>query len=301
METTRSVGRAVAVALVVAALVPRPVDAGCGCQKPPPARAAIRPFAGYVDQDVTVFDDRLVAGQSYDVRFLSGADGRVDWSRGRARQKRDLADGSSRVHLRVSVADVSLGPCAVSVWSNGQLLLDLPDDVFTVTAPPITLHDFEETVARAGYRAGVGRDGTLYITVDVGRVSEATTFSGVANGLPLHFAADGIAMYNEQGFLMQLLDPAVPGLFRLQAGAGDASDAFEYWRHEFRTYKSDHRKLDARRLDGDADWHADGSYHVDHDHLIVAIAGVLPDGSRLAPGATPPFDLVVRSTPAAAL
>jgi hypothetical protein len=302
METTRSVRSVLALALAFAVLgATHAAEAGCGCQKPPPPRAAIRPFAGYVDQDVTLFDDRLAAGQAYDVRFTSTADGRSDWSRGRARMRRDLADGALRVQLRVSVAEVSLGPCEVSVWSGGQQLFALGSDAFTVTAPPIDLHDFEETVAREGYQAGVGTDGTLYIMVDVGRVTDATTFSGAANGLPLRFAADGIAMYNQQGFLMQLLDPKVPGLFRLTAGGGDASDGLDYWRHEFRTYKEEHRKVDARRPDTDPDWHADGSYHVDHDHLIVAISGTLPDGSRLAPGATPPFELVVQSTPAASL
>jgi hypothetical protein len=302
METTRSVRSVLALALALAVLgTAGAVEAGCGCQKPPPPRAAIRPFAGYVDQAITLFDDRLAAGQAYDVRFMSLVDGRTDWSRGRGRVKRDLADGALRVHLRVSVADVSLGPCEVSVWSGGVQLFALAPDAFTVTAAPIDLHDFAETVAREGYQAGVGSDGTLYITVDVARVTDATTFSGAANGLPLQFAADGIAIYNEQGFLMQLLDPKVPGLFRLSAGQGDASDALDYWRHEFRTYKQEHRKLDARRPDTDPDWHADGSYHVDHDHLIVAISGTLPDGSRLAPGATPPFELVVQSMPAAAL
>ena len=35
----------------------------------------------------------------------------------------------------------------------------------------------------------------------------------------------------------------------------------------------------------------DGSRHVDHNHLILAIMGRLADGSLPAPGATPAFDL----------
>jgi len=66
-------------------------------------------------------------------------------------------------------------------------------------------------------------------------------------------------MYNQQGFLMQLLDPTSPGLFRITRGGDATSDALTYWRHEFRTYKQDHRRNDVHRTDDDADWHADGT------------------------------------------
>ena len=36
----------------------------------------------------------------------------------------------------------------------------------------------------------------------------------------------------------------------------------------------------------DGNWHLDGSPHIDHDHLIVAIAATLPDGSLPTPGAS---------------
>ena len=288
-------------AAAIALTRPVPATAGCGCAKPPPARAAIRPFVGYVDQTATLFDERLVPGETYDVQFLSTVDGGTDWSRGKAQSRRDLADGEMRSQLRVRVGDVALGPCRVSVWRGGRELYALGDDEFTVTSGPVALHDFKEAVTRDSYQAGVGKDGTVYLAVDVGRVSDATTFTGAADGFPLHFGATSVAIYNEQGFLMQLLDPSAPGLFRIRSGATMGSDALDYWRHEFRSYKEEHRKVDARRTDGDADWHVDGSYHVDHDHLVVAIAGTLAGGSRPTPGATPPFRLVVTSTPSPAL
>ena len=49
-------------------------------------------------------------------------------------------------------------------------------------------------------------------------VSDGTIFSGMANGFPLSFEARSVAMYNQQGFLMQLLDPTSPGLFRITSG-----------------------------------------------------------------------------------
>jgi hypothetical protein len=281
---------------LAALVLPAPADAGCGCSKPPPARAAVRPFAGYRDQKITLFNDTLAAGQKYDVYF-EGHNGSADWSRGKAVTRRDLADGQLRTHLVVPVASVSLGPCRISVWQGGVKRYALSEGDFTVIAPPVTLHDFAEVLVRDNYRTGVGTDGTMYIAVDVEQVNEATTFAGEAVGLPIRFAPEDVAMFNEQGFLMQLLDPDVPGLFRLTRGGSTTSDLLEYWRHEFRTYKQEHRRVDARRAnDEDPAWHADGSYHVDHDRIVVAIRGSRDGGGRLEPGATPAFRLVVSSS-----
>jgi hypothetical protein len=280
------------------ATAPAPAHAGCGCQKPPPARAAVRPFVGSIDDKVSVFSDALSVGERYSVQFESVADGSVDWSRGRVMNRRDLADGQRRPQLVVRVPEVGLGPCRITVWKGDVSVLALGEEHFTVTSTPVALHDFSETVARDGYRAGVGVDGTVYFAVDVSAVNDPTTFSATADGYPLTFDAKSVAMYNTQGFLMQLLDPRVPGLFQINAGADATSDTLRYWRHEFRTYKKEHRQVDARRNDDDVDWHADGSYHVDHDRIVVAVSGLLADGSRPAPGATPPFRLTVSSSPA---
>ncbi len=47
----------------------------------------------------------------------------------------------------------------------------------------------------------------------------------------------------------------------------------------------------------DDDWHLDGTPHIDHNHLIVAIAGVYADGSLPQPGATKAFDLHLNAVP----
>jgi hypothetical protein len=281
-----------------AALVPSLARGGCGCDKPPPPLAAVRPFVGYANQKIVLFDGRLVPGTSYQVQFISRTDGSNDWSSGNAKLRRDLADGSLRTQLRVKVADVSFGPATIRVWSNGVLLYSLTDDQFTVTAQPVPLHDFNETVTRDGYQAGVGADGTVYIPVEVSEVNKATTFTGVGNGFPLTYSAANVSMYNKQGFFMQALDPTVPGLFRITAGSSLTSDTLSYWRHEFETYKDKHRQYAGWNNDDDADWHADGTRHIDHDMIIVAIAGTLADGSRPAPGMTPPFQLQVISSTA---
>src|SRR5262249_45940899 len=157
-------------------------------------RAAVRPFVGWADQRITLFDDRLVPGQRYWVGFESAADGSRDWSRGTATLRRDLADGQLRPHVRVAVGSVSFGPCRIGLWTQaGDPLLALDDSEFTVTAAPIALHDFSETVTRNRYQAGVGADGTVYIPVDVSQVTDATTFTGQAIGFPMRFGSDNVA------------------------------------------------------------------------------------------------------------
>ena len=270
--------------------------AACGCDKPPPPRAAVRPFAGSEDQQVTLFDDRLVPGQRYVVAF-TGRDGSSDWVRTKAVAKRDFADGDVRPQLRVTVPSIGFGPAAIAVYDASGLVYALGDDQFTVIANPLVLHDFAETITRDGYQTGVSADGTLFVAIDTSAVTDATTYSGVAEGFPLRFASQNVAIFNAQGFLMGLLDPRNPGLFQLDAGGSTVSTGLEYWRHEFRTYKDEHRKRDERRT-ADGEWHSDGTPHVDNYHMVVAISGVLANGRTPMPGATPPFRLIVASTPA---
>src|SRR6185369_10543484 len=104
----------VLVATLATPLVPN-ASASCGCDKPPPPRAAVRPFVGQVDETITLFDDRIVKNDRYTVLFQS-RDGRQDWSRAKGVSKRDFADGEWRSQLRVEVGNVSMGPVAISVY-----------------------------------------------------------------------------------------------------------------------------------------------------------------------------------------
>ena len=286
-----------ALAAIGGLLLTSPAQAGCGCDKPAPPRAALRPFVASASQTVTLFDDTLESGAAYDVAFESRA-GDVQWVRGTVTREPDIADGQPRNHLRVTLPDVSLGPCAVTVWRDGDRRFQVAADDFTVAARPIALRDLTETVDRE-YRAAVGADGTVYIPVDVSAVSDATRFSGTALGMPLQYEASNVAMYNEQGYLMQLLDAKSPKLFDLKGGDFDQSTSLSYWRHEFATYKEVEAETAHARHDAAGEWHADGTRHVDHDHIIVALRGAFADGSRPAPGATPPFRLVIASQPEA--
>jgi hypothetical protein len=286
-------------AALAALALPTPASAGCGCDKPPPPRAAIRPFVGWADLPVVLFNDALQENKRYDVRFESATTGAVDWSRGRAKRKRDIADGQVRDQLRVEVPTLPLGPTRITVYRDdtNQQVFQLTDTAFTVAAEPLALHDFRATTNRRSYQAGVGRDGTVYVPVDVSQVDDGTRFWGTAVDLPLAFQASNVAMYNDQGYLMQLLDPTVPNLFDIYAGDQSFSSTLSYWRHEFRTYKRQHRMEEAFDVDDDPDWHTSGTRHVNHDTIVVAIRGTLEDGGTLSPGATQRFQLVVMSEP----
>src|SRR5262249_40454114 len=157
------------------------------------------------------------------------------------------------------------------------------------------LNEVTETIVHDNYQAGVGRDGTAYLAFDLSQVTDATAFYGAAIGLPVTFGAGNVAMYNDQGFLMQLLDPTVPGLFSISPGDTSMSDVLGYWRQEFATYKQQHAQLHNFALDQDPNWHMDGPYHVTHDKIVVAISAPPPSGFRLNRGMTPPFRLVVMS------
>jgi hypothetical protein len=279
------------------AVPPLVARAGCGCDKPPPPLAVVRPFVAHAAQTITIFDESLAPGGSYRVEFRS-ADGTADWSAAHARPVRDLADRTKRMALEVAVPPLPLGPAAITVWDGAQVVLALADDEFTVAPDPIELHEYQETVTQDGYRAAVGRDGTVYIALDVAPVGAATTFVARGVGYPLRYDAGDVVIYNDQGFLMQILDPSETGLFEIHSGADVTSDALEYWRHEFETYKRAHRRDAAKGRGAGPDWHTDGTPHIDHDHLVVAIRGTLPDGSEPAPGETPAFSLELASEPA---
>jgi hypothetical protein len=294
--STRQIPLAFLIAVLGLVAGPMTVRAGCGCDKPPPPRAVVRPFVGHAGQLITIFDDRLQPGRSYRVEFRS-PDGTSDWSGALAKPIRDLADRQKRMGLEVNVPPISLGPAAITVSDDTEVLLSLSDEEFTVAPDPIELHEYQEDIVENGYHAAVGRDGTLYIALDVAAVTNATTFVAHGVGYPLHYDAGDVVIYNDQGFLMQILDPSNTGLFEIHAGDADTSDTLSYWRHEFATYKREHRRDPAKGRGETPSWHADGTPHVDHDHLVVAIRGTLPDGSAPVPGATPAFDLELTSEP----
>jgi hypothetical protein len=275
---------------------PQLARAGCGCTKPPPAPSPVRPAAAWSGSEVTLFGDALVAGASYRVRFRSGTASVTRFVDGVAILRRDLADAVEKPQIVVNAPPLPLGPTAIQVTdADGAVVIEMTDDLFTVAPQPIGIPTGVGVYHFDGYRAAVSRDGLVYLSLDFGDVQHARVFDAQAVGLPLRFAAEDVAFWNIQGFLMQLLGEKMPGLFAIHTANEADSDVFHYSRHEFNTWFLQHGERANHALDpNDPNWHLDGTRHVDHNKLLLEIAATLPDGSTLAPGATPVFTLAVR-------
>jgi hypothetical protein len=273
------------------ALVATPAEAGCGCQKAPPELASVRPNATYPGSEVTVFGPALQSGQSYSVQFVSGTTGASTVVNTVAVNRRDLADGVYRPQLVVALPNLPLGPTRIVVSRAGNTVQAIGDEALTVVPAPVALSESVGTSNYPGYRAAIGRDGTFYVSLNLSGVTMPRIFRAQAKGYPLVFTSDDVVFYNTQGFLMQLLGNNMPGLYSVESSNSTVdSDVLGYSRHEFNTFYLQHEERQVHEV-VDGNWHANGTRHVDHDHLILAIAGVLHNGTMPAPGATPPFTL----------
>lgn len=264
------------------------VDAGCGCDKPPPPPAVVRPAFASPGGAITLFSSELRSGEDYLVRF-----GNARTVNATALVRRDLADGVAKAQLVVVVPDMPMGPSAITVERRGKKVLSLDESEFTVLQASLPLAEEDSATLVRCYSAAVANDGTVYIPLDVGAIRQRTVFSGVGEGFPLLFSAADVVIYNTQGFVMQLL-AGQSGLYEIRDLGAPDSFELTYDRHEFVTYQDAHVHEGLLALDpADPAWHVDGTRHVDHDHLVIAIAGALEDGGKPAAGSTQPFDLSI--------
>jgi hypothetical protein len=207
--------------------------------------------------------------------------------------------------LVVALPPLPPGPAAIRVTGGApRPALAIPDTAFTVAPAPVVMPRRRGEWAVSGMQAAVGRDGVMYLAFDVTDLQKPLIFTAQALGYPLRFGADDVVIYNRQGFLMQLLVDAakkkvkpIPGMFVEPASAPlTDSDVLNYSRHEFVTYFLQHDERRVHHLDpNDPNWHADGTPHIDHNQLLLAIAGRVNGGTAPVPGATPPFELRVTS------
>lgn len=278
-------------------ILPPHATAGCGCQKPPPPPATIRPDATYAGATVTFFDSALREGESYTIVFTSSATGQQMSAQGTVAIKRDLADGVNKPQLSTSVPSLPLGPTSIQVLTTAaaSLVTAIDDAAFTIVPAPVQIPAQVGSYHIPDFQAAVGRDGTVYLSLDVTQVELPMTFEAQAKGYPLRFSNTDVVFYNTQGFLMQTLTQGIPGLYTIQAvNTSTDSDILRYSRHEFVTYFVQHAERQPHQLDPtDSNWHVDGTEHVDHNHLVVALVARLNDGSIPPPGATPPFELAL--------
>jgi hypothetical protein len=271
--------------------VPVPSEAGCGCDKPPPALAAVRPTFASPGDEVTLFSNELREGISYRVRF-DGAPDITAVPVGR----RDFGDGISKLQLVVKAPPLPPGPTKIKVErsSGGPTIIKVEETGFTMLQPPLSLPEADvQTIAKC-YRAAVGEDGTVYFPFNVGAIAKHTVFSGIGKSYPLLFGARDVTIYNTQGVVMQLLGPDVSSIYSIEDTGSPNSLELLYDRHEFVTYRSEHQHEGGLGLDAtDPNWHVDGTRHIDHDHLVLAIGGVVEGKGKPKGGATPAFDLDV--------
>ncbi len=305
---------ACAVALAIV-LHQSPAVAGCGCEKAPPDAASIRPNATWAGQEVTLIHPWLSGNTVYTVEFTAGAIDEPDSDELEIDApeivpvepvivtavpvyRRDLADGVSKRQLVVELPDLPLGPTAVTVRTvTGAVVMRVDDAELTTISAPATISSKPGEQSFADYSAGVGRDGTVYVGLDLTGITHARTFRARALGYPLTMTIDDVAFYNSQGFLMQLIDSTMPGLSSVEAtDSHKDSDVLVYARHEFNSYYMQHAERRLHAVDAsDSNWHLDGTPHINHDHLILAIAGTIGNDKSPRPGATRPFDLIVQT------
>ena len=285
---------AVVLSILVAtvALSSAPADAGCGCNKPPPTAAAVRPAFASPGDTVTVFPSENRSGK-YEITFDNGASS-VTIKDLYAVWKRDLADGQYKWQVVVKAPALWPGPTAITVKPPSGSRYTMPRSTFTLMQPAVVLKEGDGETLVSCYRAAVSSDGTVLLPVDISAIDDRMIFNGLAERYPLLFNASDIAIYNTQGFLMQLLTAQNATIYAITDPGNPNSFELTYDRHEFVTYREQHAHTGGYGLDPtDKTWHTDGTYHVDHDHLVVAIKGQVQNQGAPAPGVTPAFDLSV--------
>jgi hypothetical protein len=281
------------VAMIVTSLPffsPRLVQAGCGCDKPAPAPAAIIPNAAYPGMKVTLFNNTLQNGQTWTVTFQNG--GKTVSTKATVVTKRVLTDPSGltvQPQLVVPVpSGLPMGPTQI-VASKKSASFTVPDSSFTLIGKPLPLSEGGLSYSVTDYTTGVGVDGTLYLAIGgLEHVCQPSAFLTVLENYPLRFGVGDVVILNHQGFFIDVLDEystdrawMTPALL----SPGTTSNALLYYRHSFEQYCANHLSGGLKEVDAqDPNWHLDGSAHTEYSALIFAIAGHFDDGSRPQPG-----------------
>jgi hypothetical protein len=290
----RSLMMLLSAATALAVLRSLPAEAGCGCAKPPPLLRLVRPAFASPGDTVTFFPPDNQRGR-YEVRFEGS-----DAIKTAAVYKRDLADGQYKWQVVVRAPLLSPGPTDIKV-EGPEKEFHVAREEFTMMQPALTLQQGDgETVATC-YRAAVTADHVVLISLDITAITDHMIFNGLGENYPLLFGASDVVIYNTQGFLMQLFTPQNAGIFAIKNPGNKHSMELTYDRHEFNTYRAQHAHLGRLGLDPtDPAWHIDGTYHVDHDHLVLAIKGTVENQGAPPAGRTPRFDFKVTTARAQA-
>jgi len=287
---------ATAAALLLAALLapPEPAQAGCGCDHPPAAWAPVMPPFASPGKEIQLWGQgfEFVPGASYAVHF------------GAASPVAAVASGTS--HVRVTVPPLAPpGPLALRVLGPG-LDHSYERELFTVLSPAPQVPASPGVFGYRSFAGSVTTDGTLLVPVNVTDVLEATQFAVILDRIPLEFSAEDVIFFNADGVNLSLFTLSVDESTERQWGSyygwhvhddtnlggrvfknkrtrpwirHQFSDVLHYWRHEFHTYRQAHGAGGTHEVDENGYHAADGTLHIDHEHLVLAIAGGTPDPS----------------------
>jgi len=304
MKTTSVIGTVVVAASVM--LAAPSVWAGCGCDHPAPCPAPVLPaFA-------SPGDAVLLTGTG----FSTEKPNTVVFGAGKERLTAEaVASDPEHIKLRLPEGERKgkklqghagnrngkspVGPAAISVLTPDGQSVNYTEDEFTLLGSPLVLEEGEGQFIFPGVTLAVDTSGVLNVPLDISRVTSATAFAVYLDGLALEFESDDILVYNKQGYNLNLFTLDVDGvekewgawyppkaLTTLKAGA---SNIFTYWRHDFVEYNEAHAPGGQHDplVEGDnlTLFHPDGTVHVDHGQLNVAVSGTvkgrtLPGGSR---------------------
>ncbi|MCP4249998.1 MAG: hypothetical protein GY778_23400, partial [bacterium] len=143
-------------------------NAGCGCDKPPPPVASIRPAFASPGNTVTLFAPGIQDRVTYSVYFVDASEGSVGAAPpivATATTRRDFADGVEKPQLVVQAPDLPPGPTTVIVALGTAQVLRVPAEDFTMLQRPLVLPESDAVTVADCYRAAIGADGTLYLPV----------------------------------------------------------------------------------------------------------------------------------------
>ena len=275
------------VAALTALLLTTPnVWAGCGCDHPTPCPAPVMPpFASPGDTVKLSGDDFSTEDSGNKVSFGSGFSKSVTYKKAKNTEQlvTDTPDDWS--------SSYTIGPMPIKVENNGSVVAEYSSDDFTYLNDPLVLDEGQGHYLFYDYTLAVDSFGVLYIPLDLTNISEATNFMVYIDDLPLEYTADNVLIYNKDGFNLNLFTLDVEGIEKqwgewygvqgMENQNPNGSNAMTYWRHEFHTYKAAHAPggeyyAPTENEDGYL-VHNDGTIHVDHDRLVVAVNGKLRD------------------------
>jgi hypothetical protein len=278
--------------------------AGCGCDKPPPAPAAVIPNVAFTGMSVTLFHTSFQAGQTWTVEFHNGT--AQITTAGIVATKRAITDPTGATYtpqLTIVVpSDIPAGPTSIVASASGSPSLIIPETSFTIIGAPVMFTEQNVEYTVKNYSTGVDVNGILYMAAGgFNSVCKVMRFQTRLDGFPLRFGNGDVMVINHQGFLVDaLVDPNDPALgvrkrFSVIKKKQDKSNRLIYRRHSFAQYCADHQPGGAKAVDPqDPNWHLDGTLHVDYSTLIFAVDGHFDNGAKPAEGSAT-FALQVES------